>query len=112
MQFRNPSRAIPVRIVVNDIEIAGEIVSLGPWDMSVVIHSPVRDLGTGLHIPWFKAEYPQFQDRAGRSLEACSSGQRASMTSRRGARALITSAVRILRIESRRLHRLALTFCR
>lgn len=53
-------RNIPITIVVDDIEISGEILFARFNDMSVVIHSPVSGLGTGLHVPWFRYGYPQF----------------------------------------------------
>jgi hypothetical protein len=55
-----PLRNIPVQIVVDGIEIAGEILFAQFNDMSVVIHSPVSGFGTGLHVPWFRNGYPQF----------------------------------------------------
>ncbi len=55
-----PLRNIPVEIVVDGIAIAGEILFARFNDMSVVIHSPVSGLGTGLHVPWFRYGYPQF----------------------------------------------------
>ena len=48
-----PLRNIPVRIVVDGVEVVGEIVSLYPNDMSVVITSPISGLGTDLHVPHF-----------------------------------------------------------
>ena len=44
---------IPVRTVVDGVEITGEIVSLYRNDMSVVITSPVSGLGAGTHVPHF-----------------------------------------------------------
>ena len=55
-----PLRNIPIRIVVDGIEVSGEILFARFNDMSVVIHSPVSGLGTGLHVPWFRYGYPQF----------------------------------------------------
>ena len=51
---------IPIQIVVDGVEITGEILWARFNDMSVVIRSPVAGLGTGLHVPWFRAGYPQF----------------------------------------------------
>jgi len=55
-----PLRHIPIQIVVDGIEITGEILFARFNDMSVVIHSPVSGFGTGLHVPWFRYGYPQF----------------------------------------------------
>lgn len=55
-----PLRNIPIHIVVDGIEITGEILFARFNDMSVVIRSPVSGLGTGLHVPWFRYGYPQF----------------------------------------------------
>jgi hypothetical protein len=55
-----PLRNIPIRLVVDGIEITGEILFARFNDISVVIHSPVSGLGTGLHVPWFRYGYPQF----------------------------------------------------
>jgi hypothetical protein len=55
-----PLRNIPIQIVVDGIEITGEILFARFNDMSVVIRSPVSGLGTGLHVPWFRYGYPQF----------------------------------------------------
>jgi hypothetical protein len=55
-----PLRNIPIQIVVNGTQITGEILFARFNDMSVVIHSPVSGLGTGLHVPWFRYGYPQF----------------------------------------------------
>jgi hypothetical protein len=46
-------RKIPIRTVVDGVEVEGEIVSLHKNDISVVITSPVTGLGTGLHVPHF-----------------------------------------------------------
>ena len=51
---------IPIQIVVDGIEVSGEILFARFNDMSVVIHAPVSGLGTGLHVPWFRYGYPQF----------------------------------------------------
>lgn len=48
-----PLRNIPVRTIVDGVEVVGEIVAVTPNDMSVVIHSPATGLGTGLHVPHF-----------------------------------------------------------
>ena len=53
-------RNIPIQIVVDGIEIAGEILFARFNDMSVVIHSPVSGFATGLHVPWFRYGFPQF----------------------------------------------------
>ena len=53
-------RNIPIQIVVDGVEIAGEILFARFNDMSVVIRSPASGLGTGLHVPWFRYGYPQF----------------------------------------------------
>ena len=53
-------RNIPIQIVVDGVEITGEILFARFNDISVVIHSPVSGLGTGLHVPWFRYGYPQF----------------------------------------------------
>jgi hypothetical protein len=53
-------RNIPIQIVVDGVEITGEILFARFNDMSVVIRSPVSGLGTGLHVPWFRYGYPQF----------------------------------------------------
>jgi hypothetical protein len=55
-----PLRNIPVQIVVDGIEITGEVLFARFNDMAVVIHSPVSGLGTGLHVPWFRYGYSQF----------------------------------------------------
>jgi hypothetical protein len=55
-----PLRSIPIQIVVDGIDIIGEILFARFNDMSVVIHSPASGLGTGLHVPWFRYGYPQF----------------------------------------------------
>ncbi|HEU4690269.1 MAG TPA: hypothetical protein VFS23_17980 [Vicinamibacterales bacterium] len=55
-----PLRNIPIQAVVDGIEITGEILFARFNDISVVIHSPVSGLGTGLHVPWFRYGYPQF----------------------------------------------------
>jgi hypothetical protein len=55
-----PLRNIPIQIVVDGIEVTGEILFARFNDMSVVIRSPVSGLGTGLHVPWFRYGYPQF----------------------------------------------------
>ena len=55
-----PLRNIPIQIVVDGVEITGEILFARFNDMSVVIRSPVSGLGTGLHVPWFRYGYPQF----------------------------------------------------
>jgi hypothetical protein len=55
-----PLRNIPLQIVVDGIEITGEILFARFNDMWVVIHSPVSGFGTGLHVPWFRNGYPQF----------------------------------------------------
>jgi len=44
---------IPISATVDGIELSGEITFLQPNDMSVVMHSPVSGLGTGLHVPYF-----------------------------------------------------------
>ena len=51
---------IPIQIVVDGIEIRGEILFARFNDMSVVIHSPVSGFATGLHVPWFRYGFPQF----------------------------------------------------
>lgn len=48
-----PARGISVRIVVDGVEVTGEIISLTRNDMRVVIQSPVSGLGTVLHVPHF-----------------------------------------------------------
>ncbi len=55
-----PLRNIPIQISVDGVEITGEILFARFNDMSIVIHSPVSGLGTGLHVPWFRYGYPQF----------------------------------------------------
>ena len=55
-----PLHNIPIQIVVDGIEISGEILFARFNDISVVIHSPVSGLGAGLHVPWFRYGYPQF----------------------------------------------------
>jgi hypothetical protein len=55
-----PLSHIPIQTVVDGVEISGEILFARFNDMSVVIHSPVSGLGTGLHVPWFRYGYPQF----------------------------------------------------
>ncbi len=55
-----PLHNIPIQIVVDGIEITGEILFARFNDISVVIHSPVSGFGTGLHVPWFRYGYPQF----------------------------------------------------
>jgi hypothetical protein len=55
-----PLRNIPITIVVDGIEVNGEILWARFNDISVVIQSPVSGLGTGLHVPWFRYGYPQF----------------------------------------------------
>lgn len=55
-----PLRNIPIQIVVDGIEVSGQILFARFNDMSVVIHSPVSGLGTGIHVPWFRYGYPQF----------------------------------------------------
>ena len=55
-----PLRHIPIHVVVDGTEITGEILFVRFNDISVVIHSPVSGLGTGLHVPWFRYGYPQF----------------------------------------------------
>jgi hypothetical protein len=55
-----PLRNIPIQIVVDGVEITGQILFARFNDMSVVIHSPVSGLGTGLHVPWFRYGYPQY----------------------------------------------------
>jgi hypothetical protein len=44
---------LPLRTTVDGVEVTGEIVSLTPNDMRVVIGSPVSGLGTMLHVPHF-----------------------------------------------------------
>ena len=55
-----PIRNIPIQIVIDGIEITGEILWARFNDIWVVIHSPVSGFGTGLHVPWFRNGYPQF----------------------------------------------------
>jgi hypothetical protein len=55
-----PLRNIPIQIVIDGVKVYGEILSARFNDISVVIHSPVSGLGTGLHVPWFRNGYPQF----------------------------------------------------
>jgi len=55
-----PLHNIPVRIEIDGVEITGEVQFARFDDMSVVIHSPVSGLATGLHVPWFRYGYPQF----------------------------------------------------
>ena len=55
-----PLRNIPIQIVVEGIEITGEILFARFNDMAVVIRSPVSGFGTGLHVPWFRYGFPQF----------------------------------------------------
>ena len=55
-----PLRNVPIQIVVDGIEIKGQILFARFNDISVVIQSPVSGLGTGLHVPWFRNGYPQF----------------------------------------------------
>jgi hypothetical protein len=46
-----PLRNIPISITVDGVEVHGEILSLHPNDISVVITSPVSGLGNAVHIP-------------------------------------------------------------
>lgn len=55
-----PLRNIAIQVEVDGIEITGEILFARFNDLSVVIHTPVSGLGTGLHVPWFRNGYPQF----------------------------------------------------
>jgi hypothetical protein len=55
-----PLRNIPIQIVIDGIEITGEILWARFNDIWVVIHAPVSGFGTGLHVPWFRYGYPQF----------------------------------------------------
>ena len=49
-----PLRNIPIQIVIDGIEITGEILWARFNDIWVVIHAPVSGFGTGLHVPWFR----------------------------------------------------------
>ena len=48
-----PLRNIPIAITVDEVEVRGEISTLYPNDITVVIISPVSGLRTGVHIPHF-----------------------------------------------------------
>jgi len=50
-------KTIPISIVVDDIEVTGDIVFLNLTDLAVVILSPVSRFGTCAHVPWFMAGY-------------------------------------------------------
>ena len=73
-------RNIPIQIVLDGIEITGEILSAQFNDIWVVIHSPVSGFGTGLHVPWFRYGYRQFAlatqsrltERGAREARCCS----------------------------------------
>jgi hypothetical protein len=55
-----PLHNIPIQIVIDGVEVIGEVLWARFNDISVVIHSPVSGFGTGLHVPWFRNGYPQF----------------------------------------------------
>jgi hypothetical protein len=44
---------LPVRTIVDGVEVIGEIISLASNNMRVVIGSPVSGWGTMLHVPHF-----------------------------------------------------------
>ena len=46
-------KTIPVSIVIDGVEVTGEIVFLNSTDLAVVIRSPPPGFGTCLHVPWF-----------------------------------------------------------
>jgi hypothetical protein len=48
-----PLRNIPVRTVVEGVQVVGRIIRLWPNDLEVEITSPVGGLGTELHVPHF-----------------------------------------------------------
>lgn len=55
-----PLRNIPIAIVVDGIDVTGEILFARFNDLTIVIRSPVSGLGTGLHVPWSHSGFPQF----------------------------------------------------
>jgi hypothetical protein len=63
-----PLRNIPIQVVIDGIEVTGEILWARFNDIWVVIHSPVSGFGTGLHVPWFRYGYPQFALATGGGL--------------------------------------------
>jgi hypothetical protein len=48
-----PLRDLPISTVVDGVELRGEIHSLYPNDMTVIITAPVRGLGSATHVPSF-----------------------------------------------------------
>jgi hypothetical protein len=48
-----PLRNIAIAITVEGVRVTGEIVTLYPNDLNVIITSPISGLGTGLHVPHF-----------------------------------------------------------
>jgi hypothetical protein len=48
-----PLRNVPIHITVEDVAVSGEILTVYPNDMSVIITQPVSGLGTMLHVPAF-----------------------------------------------------------
>ena len=50
-------KTIPVSIVIDGVEVTGEIVFLNSTDLGGVIRSPPPGFGTCLHVPWFAAGY-------------------------------------------------------
>jgi len=52
-------KTIPISIVLDGVEITGEIVFLNSTDLQVAILSPASGFGTSLHVPWFAAGYSQ-----------------------------------------------------
>ena len=48
-----PLRNIPISIVVDEVVVQGEVESLIPADMSVVITAPATGLGALVHVPYF-----------------------------------------------------------
>src|SRR5690349_15992581 len=51
------AQPIPIKTVVDGVEVRGAITFLQPNDMSVVIQSPVSGLETSVHMPHY-AMYP------------------------------------------------------
>ena len=47
-----PLRDIPISIVVDEVVVQGEVESLIPADMSVVITAPATGLGALVHVPY------------------------------------------------------------
>jgi hypothetical protein len=48
-----PLRNIPFVIVIDGVEVRGEITCLYPNDITVEITDPVAGLSSGVHIPYF-----------------------------------------------------------